>query len=386
MKQLLLVLAFVATGLFALSQEAVKKYRVGIFASLYLDSSFTGSTYKFTNQMPKHILPGLDFVQGALMAVDSVNSNQPLEVLVYDLRSANQSLDKLRSRNTFDSLDLMIGSVSGAEYRTLADLALLKNIPFVSATFPNDGGVTNNPFTIIVNSTLPAHCEAIYNFIMRSNPTANLVYVRRKGTQEDRLASYFAKYNKGSNGSTLLKWKTLNLNDNFTQTDLIPQLDSLKTNVLICGSLDEAFGLNLVNVAQKIHKTYPMELVGMPTWDGMKDLTKPEYKDLSLFYTATFFNTGTVAATNFTKGFTDLTYGRPSDVAYRGYELTRFFVHLLLRYDTQLMQHLNERTYRSFTEFDFRPVLNSTSGKPDYFENKRIYILKRSNNLVSRMN
>lgn len=386
MKQLLLVLAFVATGLFALSQEAVKKYRVGIFASLYLDSSFTGSTYKFTNQMPKHILPGLDFVQGALMAVDSVNSNQPLEVLVYDLRSANQSLDKLRSRNTFDSLDLMIGSVSGAEYRTLADLALLKNIPFVSATFPNDGGVTNNPFTIIVNSTLPAHCEAIYNFIMRSNPTANLVYLRRKGTQEDRLASYFAKYNKGSNGSTLLKWKTLNLNDNFTQTDLIPQLDSLKTNVLICGSLDEAFGLNLVNVAQKIHKTYPMELVGMPTWDGMKDLTKPEYKDLSLFYTATFFNTGTVAATNFTKGFTDLTYGRPSDVAYRGYELTRFFVHLLLRYDTQLMQHLNERTYRSFTEFDFRPVLNSTSGKPDYFENKRIYILKRSNNLVSRMN
>lgn len=386
MKQLLLVLAFVATGLFALSQEAAKKYRVGIFASLYLDSSFTGSTYKFTNQMPKHILPGLDFVQGALMAVDSVNSNQPLEVLVYDLRSANQSLDKLRSRNTFDSLDLMIGSVSGAEYRTLADLALLKNIPFVSATFPNDGGVTNNPFTIIVNSTLPAHCEAIYNFIMRSNPTANLVYVRRKGTQEDRLASYFAKYNKGSNGSTLLKWKTLNLNDNFTQTDLIPQLDSLKTNVLICGSLDEAFGLNLVNVAQKIHKTYPMELVGMPTWDGMKDLTKPEYKDLSLFYTATFFNTGTVAATNFTKGFADLTYGRPSDVAYRGYELTRFFVHLLLRYDTQLMQHLNERTYRSFTEFDFRPVLNSTSGKPDYFENKRIYILKRSNNLVSRMN
>ncbi len=386
MKKLLLAFVLVTTGLPALTQDAVKKYRVGIFASLYLDSSFTGSTYKFSNQMPRYLLPGLDFVQGALMAADSINSNVPLEVMVYDLRSADQSLDKLRSRNSFDSLDLMIGSVSGAEYRTLADLALLKNIPFVSATFPNDGGVTNNPFTIIVNSTLPAHCEAIYNFIMRTNPTANLVYVRRKGTQEDRLASYFAKYNKGSNGAALLKWKTLNLNDNFTTADLTPQLDSLKTNVLICGSLDEAFGLNLLNVAQKIHKTYPMELIGMPTWDGMKDITKPEYKDLSLFYTATFFNTGTVAATNFTKGFTDLTYGRPSDVAYRGYELTRLFVQLLLRYNTQLMQHLNERTYRSFTEFDFKPVLNGTSGKPDYFENKRIYILKRSNNLVSRMN
>lgn len=387
MKKLLLILVtIVAVNVVAAQNGTGKKYRVGIFASLYLDSSFAGSNYKFANQMPRHILPGLDFVQGALMAVDSIGSKQLLEVVVYDLRSADQSLDKLRSRNSFDSLDLMIGSVTGADYRTLSDLALLKNIPFVSATFPNDGGVTNNPFTIIVNSTLPAHCEAIYNFIMRSNPTANLVYVRKKGTQEDRLASYFAKYNKGANGATLLKWKTINLNDNFTAADLTPQLDSLKTNVLICGSLDEAFGINLVNAAQKLYKTYPLELMGTPTWETIKDISKPEYKDLSIYFSATFFNTGTVAFSNFTKTFTDATYGRPSDVAYKGYELTRYFVNLLFRYDDQLMQHLNERSYRSFTEYDFRPVLNSSTGKPDYFENKRIYILKRSNNMISRMN
>ncbi len=387
MKKLLLILVtFVAVSSVAAQVPAIKKYRVGIFASLYLDSSFTGSNYKFANQMPRHILPGLDFVQGALMAVDSIGSKQQLEVVVYDLRSANQSLDQLRSRNSFDSLDLMIGSVTGPEYRNLSDIALQKNIPFVSATFPNDGGVTNNPFTIIVNPTLPAQCEAIYNFIMRSNPTANLVYVRRKGVQEDRLASYFTNLNKGVNGAGLLKWKSITLNDNFTQTDLVPQLDSLKTNVLICGSLDESFGINLVNAAQKLHKTYPLELMGMPTWETIKNITKPEHKELTIYFSAAFFNTGTVAYNNFTKTFTDATFGRPSDVAYKGYELTRYFVNLLLRYDDQLMQHLNERTYRSFTEYDFRPVLNTKTGKPDYFENKRIYILKRSNNIVSRMN
>ena len=387
MKKLLLILITLAVTTSITAQNATeKKYRVGIFASLYLDSSFAGSNYKFANQMPRHILPGLDFVQGALMAVDSIGNKQQLEVVVYDLRSANQSLDQLSRRNSFDSLDLMIGSVSGAEYRTLSDLALMKNIPFVSATFPNDGGVTNNPFTIIVNPTLPAQCEAIYNFIMRSNPTANLLYVRKKGVQEDRLASYFAKYNKGANGATLLKWKTINLNDNFTAADLTAQLDSLKTNVLICGSLDESFGINLMNAAQKIYKTYPLELMGMPTWETIKDISKPEYKDFSIYFSSSFFNTGTVAFNNFTKTFTDATYGRPSDVAYKGYELTRYFVNLLFRYDDRLMQHLNERTYRSFTEYDFRPVLNTKTGKPDYFENKRIYMLKRSNNIVSRMN
>jgi len=387
MKKLFFVFVLFTSTVAVNAQEGVKKYRVGIFASLYLDSSFEGSTYKFSNQMPRHILPGLDFVQGALLAVDSLaNTTKNLEVTVYDLRSYDQSLTQLRSQNIFDSLDLMIGSVTGTDYRSLADLALQKNIPFVSATFPNDGGVTNNPFTFIVNSTLPVHCEAIYNFIMRNSATANLVYVRRKGQQEDRLASYFNSFNKNAGGNQLLKWKTVVLSDDFTTNVLRSNLDSTKSNVIICGSLDEVFGMKLVNAANSIRKSYDLELIGMPTWDGMKDLTKPEYKDLAIYHTSTFYNTGTVAYSNFTKRFTELTHGRPSDVAYKGYELSWLFINLLLKYDQELIQHVNERTFRSFTEYDFKPILNNTNGRPDYFENKRIYILKRSNNLVSRMN
>nr|WP_294908889.1 hypothetical protein [uncultured Lacibacter sp.] len=387
MKKLVIALVLIAACVAANAQNTEKKYRVGIFASLYLDSSFAGSTYKFSNQMPKHLLPGLDFVQGALLAVDSFsNSTKNIEVRVFDLRSADQSISVLHAKNTFDSLDLMIGSVSGTDYRSLADLALQKNIPFISATFPNDGGVSNNPFTIIVNSTLPVHCEAIYNFIMRNNPTANLVYVRRRGQQEDRLASYFTAFNKSASGGQLLKWKTVSLNDAFTAADLTVHLDSNKTNFIICGSLDEAFGMKLITTASSIRKTYPLELMGMPTWDGLKDISKPEYKELPIYHSATFFNTGTVAYTNFTKKFTDLTYGRPSDVAYKAFELSWHFINLLVRYDDELMQHLNDRSYRLFTEYDFKPILNNSTGRPDYFENKRIYILKRSNGLVSRMN
>lgn len=365
---------------------SVKKYRVGIFANLYLDSSFTGDEYRFANQMPRHLLPGLDFVQGALLAVDSLSTNKNLEVVIYDLRSFDQSLPEIYKRNGFDSLHLMIGAVSGTEYMTLAEVALQKNIPFVSATFPNDGGVTNNPFTIIVNSTLSVHCEALYNFVMRHNPTANLVYIRRKGQQEDRLAASFDEYNKGANGGRLLKWKNVMLTDVFTTADLAVHLDSTKTNVIISGSLDESFGLRLANNANALRKKYDFELVGMPTWDAIKDLSKPEYKELPIYYSTTFYNTGTVAYANFTKAFSELTYGRPSDLAYKGFELSWHFINLLLKYDDELMQHLNERTFKAFNEYDFKPIFNKTSGRPNYFENKRVYILKRSNGVVSRMN
>ncbi|MBK8086706.1 MAG: hypothetical protein IPK31_01255 [Chitinophagaceae bacterium] len=371
---------------FAQTPDTVKVYRIGIFASLYLDSSFTGSSYKFTNQMPKHILPGLDFVQGALMAVDSLHTDKKVEVTVYDLRSAEQSLFNLTSQNKFDSLDLIIAAVSGNEYRQMADIALQKNIPFVSATYPNDGGVTNNPFTIIVNSTLPVHCEAIYNFVMRNNPTANILYVRKKGIQEDRLAGYFNGFNKSTNGGQLLKWKNVLLTDSFTVADLRTSLDSEKVNLIICGSLDESFGLRLATTANGLRKTYPFQIAGMPTWEGIKDLSKPEFNEVIIYHSSTFFNTGTVKWGYFTKTFTESTNGRPSDLAYKGYELSWHFINLLLKYDDNLMQNLNDRSFRIFTEYDFKPIRNSTSGKPDYFENKRIYILKRSSGLISRMN
>jgi len=371
---------------FAQSTDTTKVYRVGIFASLFLDSSFAGTGYKFSNQMPKHILPGLDFVQGALMAVDSLTTDKKVEVFVYDLRSADQSIFKLRSQNTFDSLDLLIGAVTGSEYKQMADIALQKNIPFVSATFPNDGGVTGNPFTVIVNSTLPVHCEAIYNFIMRNNPTANILYVRKKGQQEDRLAGYFNGFNRNANGSQLLKWKNLQLTDSFTVADLKTSLDSEKVNLIICGSLDENFGLRLAATANGLRKTYQFQIAGMPTWEGIKDLSKPEFNDLIIYHSSTFFNTGTLKYGYFTKTFTDVTFGRPSDLAYKGYELSWHFINLLLKYDNNVMQNLNDKSFRLFTEYDFRPIRNSTTGKPDYFENRRIYILKRSGGLVSRMN
>jgi hypothetical protein len=387
MRKLLLALILLATSYSSFAQtDTGKIYKVGIFANLYLDSSFNGSQYKYNNQMPKYLLPGLDFVQGALLGIDSLKSNQKVEIKIFDLRSASQNISKLRSQNGFDSLDMMIASVSGNEYRQIADIAAQKNIPFISATYPNDGGITNNSFTVIVNPTLPVHCQALYNFIMRSNPTANILYVRKKGQVEDRLAGYFDNHNKGTTGNQLLKWKTIMLTDSFDVDEIKSSLDTGKTNLIICGSLDERFGLKVATAANDLHDKYEMELIGMPTWDAIKDFTKQEFQELPIYYSTAFYNTGTVKWGSFTKTFSGVTNGRPSDIAYKGYEISWYFIQLLLKHKQAIMQNLNDKSYRLFTDYDFKPVINTTTGKPDYFENKKIYILKRSSGTLSRMN
>lgn len=387
MKKQLLLFWFLCVSFFVAAQgnDTIKVYRIGIFTNLYLDSSFEADKYKFDKQMPRHLLPGLDFTEGALMAFDSISTKQPIKVFVFDIRSSAQSIQQLKDNKTFDSLDLMIGSVSGTDYRQLADIAFQKNIPFVSATFPNEGGVTNNPFTFIANSTLGVHCEALYNFVLRNFSTANIIYLRKKGMQEDRLNTYFNNSNKNSSGSGLLRWKTINTDSVSTKT-LAAVLDSEKVNIIIAGSLDERFAVQLVNASLPFTKKYNLQLIGMPTWETLKEMSKPEWKTIPLYYSTTFFNNGSAKWNYFTKTFTDATYGRPSDLAFKGFDLTYNFVNLLLKYGSQLPKNVNDKSYRWFLEYDFKPVLNKTSGRPDYYENKQVYILKRMNGLTSRMN
>jgi hypothetical protein len=388
MKLRYLFLLFLSLSKTGIAQEidSARVYRIGIFANLFLDSSFTNSKYRFNNQMPRHILPGLDFAEGSLMAFDSLMVQQKVNAYFFDLRSQEQSITNLRQKNIFDSLDLMIGAVAGVEYRQLADIAFQKNIPFISSTFPNDGGVTNNPYTIIINSTLPVHCEAIYNYLLRSNPTSNIVYIRKKGQQEDRLAGYFNNYNKTSSGGSLLKWKTLNITDSVKVNELAANLDSTSANIVICGSLDEKFGTQVIAACHQLKKKYDLQITGMPTWESMKELNNPDWKELTIIYSTTYYNTASQFANNFTKSFTEKSFGRPSDLAYKGFEITWNFVNLLLKHDKRMMQNLTDKTFKVFTDFDFRAVINKTSGKADYIENKRIFILKRTNGLISRMN
>jgi hypothetical protein len=74
-------------------------------------------------------------------------------------------------------------------------------------------------------------------------------------------------------------------------------------------------------------------------------------------------------------------------MAFRGYEVTYLFAHLVTRYNDALPQHLSDTNYRVFTDFDFKPIhWSKNSTTPDYYENKRIYILQQRSDTLSKLN
>ena len=355
------------------------RHKIAIFVPLYLDSAFDASNnYRYDKDFPKFINPGLDFYEGAQLALDSLNKEQAqLDVHFYDTRSVTQSIAQVLQSPEFEHTELIIGHVTPGELQQLATAAAQLRIPFINANFPNDGGVTNNPELVILNSTLRTHCEGIYRFIQRNYATKPIYLFRKKGTQEDRLLHYFTDIEK-STASVPLKIKYITLDENFDAAALTPYLDSTTQTICLAGSLDENFATRLCKTLASLNKTYTTFIIGMPTWDNI-DFTRPEFAGEEIVYSTPFYtNPGDNLVKELQQYFKDKFYCRPSDMVFRGYEVTYRFSKQLLHTGQNLSSSIGEKKNKVFTDFDIQPVfLNRQNMTLDYFENKKLYFIKK---------
>lgn len=364
-----------------MSQDSLARYQVAIFTPLYLDSAFDETTsYRYGKSFPKFINPGLEFYEGAELAIDSLNmEGLNLDVFVYDSRSATQGIESTVNAPEFDSIDLVIGHVNAKEAKLLANAAAKKNIPFINATYPNEAGVTNNPNYIILNSTLFTHCTAMYKFIQKNYSLSQVVVFRKKGAQEDRLKGYFDEITK-STASVPLKIKFVTLEDLFTPEDIKKHLNTEGTTVCIAGSLDVSFGQLLASQLASLYQDHHSVLFGMPTWWDLTDFSKPEYKGIEVFYTTPFYiSDSNKLFNNILADYKSRFYSRPTDMFFRGYETVYHFAHLLQLNGRNIGSSLSDKRFKIFTDYDVQPFVNSRTNTLDYFENKKIYFIKKVN-------
>ncbi len=373
----------------ATPRDSSKTVKVAIFTPLYIDSAFDGASYKLGNNfLPKNMIAGLDFYNGVMLAIDSLKTEGTnLEVQIYDTKSKTETLSKILLKPELQNASLMIAAFNNrTEIKPLADFAKQKQIPLLSATFPNDGGVTDNPYFLLVNSTLRTHCEGIYKYLQKYHATGNLVFFTRKGPVEKMVMSIFSDMSVNT-PAIPLKYKTVELTDSFTYKQMVSYLDSTKQNIVICGTPNEAFGLRMVK-GLVTYKNYPSVAIGMPTWDGIKDISKPgsvEGKGLEIVYSSPYyFNRSDKAYISFLKKYQSKFFAKPNDWALKGFESMYHFSKLLLKHGSYFLGNLNDKEFRVFNEFDFDVVETSDPSKlaPDYLENKKLYFIKKQDGAV----
>jgi len=361
-----------------------KTYRVAIIAPLYLDSIFSGYHLKSENSIPTYTVAGADFVQGAELALDTLNLlGKHVEAFIYDSKSIAQPIPTLINNGKLDNIDLIIGSVKPPEYYELAEFALQKKIPFISATYPNDGDIRQNPFLLIANSTLKANCESIFSYILQKHGTDNIYLVHKKN--DNRIEGYFKEINLAE-GKPLLKINEIMLDSSVSAGGLRDLIDTAKPVVIIGASLNQMFSQKLADACYPVQKNNRLVLIGMPNWDGFTCWYNTNaYTGFPIRYTTPHY----LAKNNVFKKYVQDKYFQlynidPSDMVEKGFGITYNFTSVLIHHPEVFMQNINDTTSAPFHNFNFRPVSIGDKAQIDYYENKHLFIMQILNGEISR--
>lgn len=339
---------------------------IAVFIPLEIDAAFNGPDYILgNNNLPKTMLPGLDFYNGVLMAIDSLKkTNALLDIRIKDAKQKNNSLATLLTDTSLQKTALIISAVTNkADTKLIADFALTHQTPMVSAIFPNDAGVTNNPFFTVLNPTLKTQCEAISNYIQNNFAKNTILYCKKKGATEDYIQSIIV------DSKTAKSFLNIEVEDSIMFSDLAPYLDSTKQNILLCGSLKESFGSALVRILNE-NPAYKATVIGMPTWDGDKSLNTP---NVEIIYASPYnFNGNEKLLKQLSAAYKLKYLGRPSDQFFKGYETLLYFTNTLL-----------SNPIHVFNSFKLVPVYNSSiKSQIDYQENKNLYFFRKQNGQI----
>jgi hypothetical protein len=338
---------------------------ISVFIPLEIDAAFNGPDYILgNNNLPKTMLPGLDFYNGVLMAIDSLKkTNVSLDFRIIDTKQKNTSLATILSDSSLQKTALIISAVTNrADIKLIADFALAHQTPMVSAVFPNDAGVTNNPFFTVLNPTLKTQCEAISSYLQNNFAKNTILYCKKKGTTEDYIQSIIVD----SNSKTAKSFLNIELEDSIVFSNLTPYLDSTKQNILLCGSLKESFGSSLVKILNE-NPAYKATVIGMPTWDGDKSLNATNVE--IIYASPYYFNGNEKLLKQLTAAYKLKYLGRPSDQFFKGFETLLYFT-----------AGLFSKSSSVFNNFKLMPVYNSSiKSQIDYQENKNLYFFRKQN-------
>ncbi|OSZ78166.1 hypothetical protein CAP35_07855 [Chitinophagaceae bacterium IBVUCB1] len=352
--------------------EMKSKYRIDVFAHLYLDELVKDGKPVFKGKLPDKATAGLDFYEGVKLAADTLNKQgYNVAIYIHDIVNAQHTPATLIGNKSLDSSDLIIGAVNTSYVKVLADYAAKRNINFVSALSPSDAGVKNNPYFILLQPTLQSHCEWIMTAIARKHKNQTPLLLYRTNVPVDSNAFAYLNVTDGMANKMLC-------NTMPTKEKLKPYLDSTRNNLLIVSVLDAAFAESLLQQLNDWFPAYNFSIYGMPTWKSLSSLKKPEaYPNIALHITAAYyFDVSTGVGQAVANGYKrDVGGSKPSDMVFRGYETMYWYTYLLYKYGTIFNEKFSDNGAAPFTRFDVK-LKKDKNDKLLYQENKHIILYR----------
>ncbi len=353
------------------ASETKSRYRIDLLATFYLPELVQdGKVSK--GRLPDKVVPSLKFYEGIVIAADTLKKmGYQFDIFVYDITDELESTATLVNTDAFKGSDLIIGNISSADFGMVANYARKNNINFVSALSPSNQGIEQNPYFIMLQPTLETHCDNIEESIVKKNGNVTPLLFYRTNVSVDKTA-----LDNFTNGG-VLEYHKVSCDEMPAKEQIIPLLVKDRKNVVLMPVLSDKYAESIIKKLYEWFPEYDFEVWGMPSWDNMGALKRPDaFPNTVVYFTSPFyFDPTTASGQSVVSAYKRKYGGQPDNMVYRGYETMFWYAYLLKKYGNIFNHQLWDNGGAPFTRYDVKPVKGKDE-KLQYYENKHLYLYR----------
>jgi len=300
----------------------------------------------------------LEFYEGALLAIDSMQQNgMNIELFVFDVTN-QQMVNALLQLDEFRDLNLIIGPVYPELQESVASFAAKNRIPMISPLSSAGNFELNNSWYFKVNPTREFQLEQTANYIANEFSKKNFFLLQQSGNTtsadaqlaklcEEKLAvslgkNLFHEYNFQQNGVNSIK----------------PLMDEGGENIFVIPTDNEAQVSVAVTNLTALAEHYNIVLMGTPTLTRLKSIQTENYHHIRLRYLSPYFiDYNKPLVRRFVGNYRETFSAEPSQFSFQGFDVSYYFLSALFRYGKDFRKCLSDYPMElTQMGFNFRKV------------------------------
>ncbi len=387
----------------------IDTFDIALILPFYLDSAGEIPDTAEVNYYNESEL-AIEFYNGAMMALEELSKDKlKARLHIYDDANDKERINMIAQLADFKDLELIIGPVYNNNLRIMAEYAKHDSIYLVSPLSPSANITSYNPFYIMVNPSIEAHCRKIFDYVVANHHDDNILLLTRHGTTEGTYAAifqnYLTQYQTESNDyafqiTQVTFAPAFGQEDDATSEEEIAAFlnDSIK-NVVIVPSVEKSYihsvGRTLYPMVVppqdvKNPVKYDITVMGLPVWGEQEGMRFDYARSLNVHYTSDYYIDPEFYSDNrgFYKRYVDRYYTEPSEYAIKGYDLMLFWGRMLEEHNIEFDSMMCVETAKGIhTDFSFGihyappspfASIDTLQAVPltDYIENKYVHLLK----------
>ncbi len=290
-----------------------------------------------------HELVGLEFYQGAMLAIDSLRQlGINMDVHIFDTNKDATLVKQLLQKPELSAIDLFIGPLYKSELMALSEVASSRNAHIVCPV-PQAGGIlVNRPYMSKAHCDDATQLTALARFIVKSHSRDNVVMINPMKPTKEKLGSLFASAYGVAHaiGGNPLKEVT---GDVVTLTMIESKLVQGKNNVVYVASNELTYVISIINKLKELQANYEITLIGNEDWIRFDQIDNAVKNRLNLHLTLpSFVNYSSPVVINFIAKYREKYGTEPNKYGYLGYDVTMYYLYGMAKQGREFFKTLNQ--------------------------------------------